>query len=79
MVGGEVTQNRADGGSNAKIMRPVNRKLLHIGGKISRTRTIYLLRYRLAVLNTNAFTHACVSVCTRADNSIPKLALDVED
>lgn len=39
-------------GSNAKIMRPVNRKLLDIGDKISRARTIYLLRYRSAVLNT---------------------------
>lgn len=45
--GGEVTQNRADSGSNAKIMRPVNRKLLDIGDKISRARAIYLPCYRL--------------------------------
>lgn len=45
--GGEVTQNWADSGSNAKIMRPVNRKLLDIGDKISRARTIYLPCYRL--------------------------------
>lgn len=58
-----MTQNRADSGSNAKIMRPVNRKLFDIGGE-DLTCAYHLSSVLSSLaLNTRVFCivmHACL-------------------